>query len=124
MLWLISSYHATAQTLGQGEATGISLWRVVGALLLCVLVAFLGGLALQWKMTGRIGLSNLQRMGRYRSSRRLRLIETMRLNQHVDLCLVYCDGRELLIAASGEGAQILERKRPSSLDAAAEADGS
>ena len=103
---------AAAQKLGQGGGEEISAWRVVGALLLCLLLCLLlalgGAWALKMRMSGGSALPRplIARLGA--QGRRLHLVESLRLGAQVDLCIVSCDGRELLVAASSHGAQLLK----------------
>lgn len=83
---------------------GVSLWRVFGSLLLCLALAVAGAFALR----ARFGGGGLPRIFSQRDERRLRLIESVRLNPHVQLCIVVCDGHELLVAASPQGATVLK----------------
>lgn len=94
-----------AQTLGQGDGEGISLWRVLGALLLCLSLAVAGAFAIR----ARMGSGGTLR-GFVKRDRRLHLVESLRLSHQVDLCIVTCDGRELLIATSVHGAAPLEHR--------------
>lgn len=91
------SAAAFAQKLGQGGSTDISIWRVLGALLLCLALAVGGALALKKRL--RPGASILSG-----DRRRLEFVESLRLSHQVDLCLVRCDGREFMIATSPHGA--------------------
>lgn len=112
MMGVLSCQTARAQTLGQGDDGDISLWRVLGALIACLILAALAAFALRWKLTGRLVLPLWRPAGLMGNRRRLQLVESVRLNQHVDLHIVVCDDNELLIAASGQGTQILERLGP------------
>jgi hypothetical protein len=94
--------QATAQTLGQAPDDGVSLWRVAAALALCIALGVGAVFALRMR-GGRVPpLPAL-----LRRERRLQLIEVLRLNQHVDLCLVSCDDRTILLAASPHGVDVL-----------------
>ncbi len=95
---------ACAQTLGHGPPDDISLWRVAMALILCLVLAV--GAAFAVKAGG----------GRWRlpfvandASRRLKLRESLRLGHQVDLCIVACDGRDLLVSVSAQGVRLLDR---------------
>lgn len=91
---------AAANTIGQAGDAGVSLWRVLGALLFCLLIAAGAALAMRSRFKG--ALPSLKR-----EARRLRMIENLRLSHQVDLCLVELDGRELLVAATAQGATLL-----------------
>jgi hypothetical protein len=92
-----------AQTLGQGNTDDISWWRVLAALLLCMALAIGGAFALR----ARGGASPFLSFAA-KQNRRLRLVETLRLSNHVNLCIVDCDGSELLVAVSAQGARLLK----------------
>ncbi len=92
---------AFAQRLGQGTETDISMWRVVGALLLCLALAFVAALVLKRRLGGGVPLSFVR-------GRRLQLIERVRLTSQAELCLVSRDGTEFLIAAGPHGATLIE----------------
>ena len=94
---LLGAAPALAQRLGQGTGTEVPVWRVLGALALCLALAVAAAYLLRRRLGGSLPLT----MGR---SRRLQLIETLRLSHQVDICLISCDGAELLVAASAQGA--------------------
>ncbi|HEY5723954.1 MAG TPA: hypothetical protein VIT45_16715 [Allosphingosinicella sp.] len=96
---------AFAQTLGQGGGTDVSLWRVVGALILCIMLAAGAAFALRGKLGGKLGgMMPIIRGG----DRRLRLVESLRLSHQVDICIVRIDERELILTASVQGANLIE----------------
>jgi flagellar biogenesis protein FliO len=99
MLFL-SAAPVRAQTLAQGGGGDVSLWRVIGALVFCLLLASGAAFALRARFRG--ALPPLRGPGR-----RLRLIESLRLSHQTDLCLVELDGRELVIASTAHGASLL-----------------
>ena len=94
---LCAAAPAFAQRLGQGTGTEVPIWRVLGALALCLALAVAAAYFLRRRMGGAMPLA----MGRVR---RLQLVETLRLSHQVDVCLVRCDGAEFLVAASAQGA--------------------
>jgi len=106
------SNSALAQRLGQGPDDGISVWRVVATLLVCVAVAVAAALALKHRMGGGTAQLFVRR-----KNPRLEMIETLRLRPQIDLCIVSCDGEELLLVSSPQGASLLR-----SLPRASEAD--
>ena len=93
---------AAAQTLGQGSDVEISVWRIVATLVLCTMLA-VGGAFLLKARQGSLPLGSFLP----KQNRRLRLVESLRLGPQADLCIVECDGRELLIAASAQGTRLL-----------------
>jgi len=96
---------AVAQTLGQGADDGISAWRIVLVLLLCLGLAVFAAFVLKRRMGGAALPSFFAGAGR---NRRMQLVETLRLSHQIDLCIVSCDGREMLVAASAQGARLLQ----------------
>lgn len=94
---LASPALASAGRLGGGGSLNISLTRIVLALLLCVMIAGLAALALK-RSGGRIDLTMFRRMfASLPSQRRIEVIETRRVSQYADVCLLRCDGREYLL---------------------------
>jgi flagellar biogenesis protein FliO len=119
LLFFVSSCGAAfAQRLGQGTDDGVSAWRVVAALLLCMALAVAGAFVLK-SGAGR-GLLSWPSVKR---GRRLHLVETLRVGQQVDLCIVTCDGRELLVASSAHGADLLAHLPMSEAASAPPAEG-
>lgn len=102
LILLLGTAAARAQTLGQGPADDISMWRVVGAFALCVALAVAGALILKARSGTVPKLSFLTPR-----SRRLQLVETLRLDQRASLSIVVCDGSELLVSSSEEGVKLL-----------------
>jgi flagellar biogenesis protein FliO len=104
-LLLLGAAPACAQRLGQGTGTEVPVWRVLGALALCLALAVAAAYVLRRRLGGSLPLN----MGR---TRRLQLVETLRLSHHIDLCLVSCDGAEFLVAASAQGATTIKPSLP------------
>lgn len=98
------AFPASAQTLGRATDVDISIWRIVAALLLCIVVAIVGAFALR----GRLGYTQLVPLLVQRK-RRLQLVETLRLNPHATLSIVDCDGKELLVLSSEHAATVVDR---------------
>jgi len=101
-LFMGFSDSALAQHLGQGTDDGVSAWRVVATLLICVAVAVAAALALKHRMGGGTAQLFVRR-----KNPRLEMIETLRLRPQIDLCIVACDGEELLLVSSPQGASLL-----------------
>jgi anti-sigma-K factor RskA len=95
---------ATAQTLGRADNDDVSIWRVVAAFALCVVLAVAAALVL------RARLGYLPQLGTGRA-RRLRLVETLRLGRQVSLSIVACDGEEMLLLSSDQSGQLVRRPR-------------
>lgn len=95
---LLAAAPAAAQRLGQGTGAEVPIWRVLGALLFCLLLAVAAAFFLRRRLSGAMPLSLGGR------ARRLQLVETIRLSHQIDICLIRCDDRELLLAATPHGA--------------------
>lgn len=97
---------ALAQALGQGGGPEIHWWRVLGALVVCIGLAIGGAFALRHRL--QLGampqlFAAGPRLFGPAPQRRLKLVESVRLNQQVDVCLVRCDGQDYLLAVSPGG---------------------
>ncbi len=110
---------ATAQTLGHGAEVQVSYWRVAAALLLCLALAVGAAFALRARYATRgrpLTLADL--MGRTLSSRAassqrcLELVDRLRVNPQLEICLLVCEGRRYLIASSANGAVVLDKDLP------------
>lgn len=117
LLVLALAQPAMAQTLGQGASTDVPWLRVIGALILCLSLAVGGAYALRSRLGGGAPPAGLKRwreaLGLTEAApRRLQLIETVRLSHQIDICLLRYDGKDLLIAASSQGAQVLGGGEP------------
>jgi flagellar biogenesis protein FliO len=116
-LLLAEALPADAQVLGQGGDDPVSMWRVAAALLLCILLAVGGAFALRMRMGADAFVLAPQR------NRRLKLVEVLRLSPQSMLCIVDCDGRELLVMASPAGAELLDRLPPRETHPVRQTDG-
>ncbi len=95
---------ALAQTLGQGQGdTDVSWGRVVGALVFCLALAVAAAFALRVRLRGGVGAL-------LSSNSRLTLVETMRVNQSLDICVFRFDQREFLVAATPHAVTVLESR--------------
>jgi hypothetical protein len=88
--------------LGGNPDDGISTWRVIASLLICLALAVAGAFALR----ARLGGASWPILSKP-NSRRLRLEESLRVSPHVQLCIIACDDREMLIATSANGAHLI-----------------
>lgn len=107
---LLAAGPAWAAPLGHGEGDDISLWRVAGALILCLLLACAAALAIKTRIDGRMPSLD-QFFQRGSPDRRLHLVESLRIGHQVDLHIVAFDGREMLIASGPHGVQLLDPPR-------------
>lgn len=105
--WLLLAQPAWADRLGGGSDLGISLTRIVMALLLCLMLAALAALLLK-RSGGKIDFAALRGLvARMPAARRIEVIETRRVSQHADICLMRCDGREYLILSAAHQQTVL-----------------
>lgn len=104
-LLALAAAPAWAQRIGQGTGAEVPIWRVLGALALCLALAVAAAYVLRRRMGGSLPLA----LGR---GRRLQLIETLRLSHQVDICLIACDGAEFLVAATPHGATTINANVP------------
>jgi flagellar biogenesis protein FliO len=102
---LLTGAPALAQRLGQGTGTEVPVWRVLGALAFCLLLAGAAAVLLKRRLRGPGRVA----FGR---ARRLQLVESLRLSHQIDLCVVSCDGTEFMLAASPHGATLINADLP------------
>lgn len=92
---------------GGGGGVEVSLTRIIMALVLGTMLAVLAALLIR-RSGGRPDLKALRRLfTSLPSMRRIQVIESRRVSQHADLCLVRCDGTEYLILTSAQQQQIV-----------------
>lgn len=112
---LLTATPALAQTLGHGAGGTIAWWRVFGATGLCLLLGVAGvlalkarrdGLALSWAMFDPRALG-ARLKAPVDDTRRLRVVETVRLPHQVEVSLLTCDDESVLIATSPHGAFVV-----------------
>jgi flagellar biogenesis protein FliO len=113
---LLATTQASAQKLGQATHYDPPWWRVIAALIFCVLLALAAAYVLRGRLNGRLATLLAPKAG----ERRLRLVETTRLSNQVDVCLLRIDDDELLLAVSPHGSVLL-RSRPAAPAETAEA---
>lgn len=94
---------AQAQQLGGAQTADISIWRVLAALLFCLVLAAAAAFALRYRMTGRLDI-HLRMAG---PTRRMTLVDRLRLTPQAELCLVTIDGQECLLAVSPSSVEVL-----------------
>ncbi len=117
LLALSAAAPAYAQTLTAAEPSGPSAWRVIGALLLCLVLAAAMIYALRLRYPGAVPLPfSLSRL-RSRGPRRLEVVEAVRVGAQTEVCLLRCDGRLMLIGSSPTGCVLLRADLPERPDA-------
>lgn len=106
---------ACAQTIGRGIESDVPWIRLIGALLLCLLLAAAAVVALRAKMQGQGPLAgkriDLRRIvDQLRSpwiktphSSRLAVLETTWLGNNVSVSILRCDGRDYLVGTTPQG---------------------
>ena len=106
---MLAGQTAHAAPLGHVGDDGVAWWRVAAALIFCLLLAVGGAFALRARLGGGGGAGRPTWLRAAQTTRRLELVETLRVKPQVDLLIVRCDGRELLLSASAHGAELIER---------------
>lgn len=101
-----------AQTLGHGPDDQIVWWRVALALIFCLMLAVGAAFVIKARTSGQLAMPRFINPGRTSPARRLELVETLRLKPQLDLVIVRCDGRDLLLATHAQTAQLIERLGP------------
>lgn len=111
---VLAPLAARAAPLGAAAPDGGLFWlRWMAALGLCLLLAVAGAYAVKHRQGAQAGgwptlrPSSWGNPLRSLGPRRLRLIESLRVNPHLEVSLVECDGCELLLAATPQGAVLL-----------------
>jgi hypothetical protein len=94
--------------LGGGQPLEVSLGRIVSALVICIIVTVLAVLLIRQ----RGGKMDLQAFfGRFQvRPRAVEVVETRRLSQNADICLVRHCGREYLLLLLAGDARILSEQ--------------
>ena len=100
---------AGGSRLGGGEPLSVSLGRIVGALVICIMVALLAALLIRQR-GGKVDLAALFARMELRRPRAIEVVETRRLSPHADICLVRHDGQEFLLLLLAGGAKILRER--------------
>jgi hypothetical protein len=116
---------ASAQTLGLQPEPAMPWWRVIGALIICLLLALGAAIALRSRLAPGGTLPLGLRLPRFtvleglagRAPKRLQLVETLRLSHQIDVCLLECDGASMIIAATPQGAIVVRAPAPADLQA-------
>lgn len=107
LLLIAEPAFADGGRLGGGGDLGISLTRIVTALLLCLMLAGLAALLLK-RSGGKVDLTAVRRLlVRLPAERRIDVVETRRVSTYADVCLLRCDGREYLILCAAQQQTLL-----------------
>jgi flagellar biogenesis protein FliO len=92
-----------AQKLGQGGGDEISIWRVLGSLVVCLGLAIGAAYALRTRFRGGVPpVFGAQ-------ERRLKLVETVRLSHQADVCLMRCDEGDFIVASTPQGLIVISK---------------
>ncbi len=125
MLWPAAAF---AQRLGGAESPDFSIWRILLALLVCLLLALF---AIWFLYNRNIGGGQGRRFTIPKSlsilagpaqERHIEIVEIRKLSAQQDICLLRNAGREYLILLSGEQNRVL-RESPVSRDPGEADDG-
>lgn len=101
---------ALAQQLGGGASPDVSIVRMVGALFICLVLAFFAIIYLKHRTGSPVSfkLGNL-----VSGSSEIQVVETRRLTVQHHVSLVRCSGRDyLLLLSPGNGLLLSERNAP------------
>lgn len=108
--WWGSPAWSNAASLGSGEPLQVSLARIVAALVFSIIVAALAILMIRQR-GGKFDLAAW--FGRLeRRPRPIRVVETRRLSQNADICVVRHGGREYLLLLMAGDARVLSEGEP------------
>ena len=88
--------------LGGAPEDGVSLWRVLGALLFCLMLAVAGAFAIRARLGGRPLITRLRT-----GASRLELEESLRVTPQLQVAIIRCDGARILVAATPSGTPAL-----------------
>ncbi|WP_447726053.1 hypothetical protein [Sphingomonas koreensis] len=107
LLWSVNAF-ASAKELGGGGQLDLSLTRIILSLLLCLGIA-VSVILLVKRNGGRVNVGALRGIltGGLPADQRIRVIESRRISQHADLCLVRCDDIDYVILSSAQQQQLL-----------------
>ena len=100
---------AVAQRLGTSADVGISPWRVIGVTIFCLALGLFAIFAVRQRL---IAAKWSLPFGLPQSSRRLHLVERIKLGPQSEICLVRLDAEEILLAFSAAGVQRLDQPSP------------
>ena len=127
LIGAVAALPAHGQTLGLAPSHDVSVWRVVAALLFCCALGAAGAFALKFRLRngapvarGKARLDWRQLVGDLRIGARtggnevgrLKLVETVRLGYQVEVNLLECDGKSIVIVASPHGAFVAGQDAP------------
>lgn len=94
--------------LGGGAPLEVSLGRIIGALVVCIVVAGFAALLIRQR-GGSAPLPSFLGRAAFRG-RAIDVVESRRISQHADVCLLRHDGREYLLLLLAGDARILSEK--------------
>lgn len=94
--------------LGGGEGMSVSLWRIVLALLVCIMLALVAAVVLRRTGTSAAAGIGGRLLGKFPLRRpSIQVVETRRLSQHADVTLVRHGDREYLLLLFAGGSRLL-----------------
>jgi len=88
--------------LGGAPDDSVSLWRVFGALIFCLLLAVAGAFAIRARLGGRPLITRLRT-----GTSVLELEESLRVTAQLQVAIIRCDGARILVAATPSGTPAL-----------------
>lgn len=94
-----------------GMGAGLSLWRILGAWLLCIGIAVVLILVLRRIRSGRLppGAVSLLPKAFAAASREIAIVETRRINLSADLCIFDYAGERYLVLIGPGGSTLIDR---------------
>lgn len=113
------------QTLGTGEVPDVPITKILVSLLLSIGLVILVTVFLKRYRTGAgfSSMLNTVRPAGKNAARRITIIETRRLSQHADICLLESGDTEYLLVVSASQATVLARHSLDSVHEDSRADG-
>lgn len=107
-LALVAGSPASAQQLGGASETGVSVVRILAALLVCLVAAAALIFVVKRRSGSRSKLFNFRSLLDRRSQ--IEVIEVRRISSYAEVSLIACGESEYLILTGSSGQQIVERR--------------
>ena len=102
ILFALAAASPAFAGLGGAPDDSVSLWRVFGALLFCLVLAVAAALAIRARLGGRPLITRLRT-----DASRLALEESLRITPQLQVAIIRCDGVRILVAATPSGTPAL-----------------